>query len=88
MDGLCCITAPVPLRHQAADQGHANAQYNLGQMYFNGRGVPQDYILAHMWANLGASSLSGDDGKLAATNRDIYAGKMTPAQIEPRAVQA
>jgi hypothetical protein len=35
-----------------------------------------------MWANLGASSLSGDDGKLAATNRDIYAGKMTPAQIE------
>ena len=27
---------------QAAEQGHANAQFNLGWMYANGRGVPQE----------------------------------------------
>ena len=27
----------------AAEQGNANAQYNLGVMYDNGEGVPQDY---------------------------------------------
>jgi TPR repeat protein len=30
----------------AADQGHANAQSNLGGMYKNGRGVPQDHTEA------------------------------------------
>ena len=29
-----------------ADQGDAGAQYNLGDMYANGRGVPQDYAEA------------------------------------------
>ena len=33
----------------AADQGHAEAQFNLGQMYFNGRGVPQDRTDAARW---------------------------------------
>ena len=27
---------------QAADQGDADAQYNLGLMYANGEGVPED----------------------------------------------
>ena len=27
-----------------AEQGNADAQYNLGNMYYNGRGVPQDYL--------------------------------------------
>lgn len=38
-----------------ADKGDAVSQRNLGIMYFNGRGVPQDYVLAHMWCNLAAS---------------------------------
>jgi TPR repeat protein len=29
-----------------AQQGNAAAQYNLGVMYSNGRGVPQDYAQA------------------------------------------
>ena len=29
-----------------ADQGRAIAQYNLGVMYNNGKGVPQDYAEA------------------------------------------
>lgn len=39
--------------------------------------MPQDYVQAHKWYNLGATA--GD--KEAITNRDIVAGKMTPAQI-------
>ena len=66
----------------AAAQGDARAQYNLGVMYDNGDGVAQDYTRAHMWFNLAASSLTGDDGKRASTNRDNIAKKMTPSQIE------
>ena len=32
-----------------ADQGDANAQYNLGFMYEKGQGVPQDYATAVSW---------------------------------------
>jgi len=34
---------------KADDQGHANAQFNLGFMYYYGRGVPQDYAEAMKW---------------------------------------
>jgi uncharacterized protein len=34
---------------KAADQGIANAQYNLGVFYANGHGVPQDYVEAVKW---------------------------------------
>ncbi len=46
-------------------------------MYDNGQGVPQDYVRAHMWWNLTAST--GDED--AIKNRDIVAKQMTPAQI-------
>ncbi len=32
-----------------AEQGDANAQYNLGLMNYHGRGVPQDYTQAMRW---------------------------------------
>jgi len=32
-----------------AEQGDAYAQYNLGLMYFNGLGVPQDEKIALKW---------------------------------------
>ena len=38
----------------AAEQGHASAQYNLGFMYNNGRGVPQDDKTAVKWHTLAA----------------------------------
>ncbi len=66
----------------AANQGIAEAQNNLGLMYGMGEGVTQDYILAHIWLNLAASSLEVRDGKRATTNRKDVAGKMTPAQID------
>jgi TPR repeat protein len=34
---------------KAADQGHANAQYNLGGMYGKGQGVGQDFREAIKW---------------------------------------
>ena len=33
----------------AADQGDADAQYNLGTMYRDGEGVPRDYAEALKW---------------------------------------
>ena len=39
----------------AAEQGHANAQFSLGVMYDNGKGVPQDYKEAVKWLRLAAS---------------------------------
>ena len=38
-----------------AEQGMAIAQYNLGLMYANGDGVPQDYVLAVSWYRVAAA---------------------------------
>lgn len=37
-----------------AEQGNAAAQHDLGQMYVNGNGVPQDYAEAVKWFRLAA----------------------------------
>ena len=37
-----------------AEQGSANAQFNLGGMYEYGEGVPQDYKTAAKWYRLAA----------------------------------
>jgi TPR repeat protein len=34
---------------KAAEQGHAQAQYNLGWMYANGQGVAQDHAEPAIW---------------------------------------
>ena len=61
----------------AAEQGNASAQTYLGLMYATGQGVPQDYVRAHMWFNLSAST--GDED--AIKGRDIFAKRMTSADI-------
>ena len=43
-----------------AEQGHATAQYNLGLMYRNGKGVPQNHKTAVKWYRLAAEQ--GDAG--------------------------
>jgi TPR repeat protein len=50
---------------------------DLGLPYNDGKGVPQDYILAHMWLNLAGAT----GAKEAVMLRDSIAKKMTPAQI-------
>jgi len=44
----------------AAEQGRAYAQYNLGVMYNNGTGVPQDYAEAMRWYRLAAEQGDAD----------------------------
>ena len=43
-----------------ADQGDALAQYNLGVMYSNGQGVPQNYAEAMKWYRLAANQGDAD----------------------------
>ncbi len=38
----------------AAEQGYADAQFNMGVMYSKGKGVPQDYKTAVKWYKLAA----------------------------------
>ena len=60
-----------------ADQGDANAEFQLGAMYLSGSGVPQDYVIAQKWLNLAAAG--GDEE--AIKYREMIAPRMTPAQI-------
>lgn len=63
----------------AAEQGDANAQNKMGKIYENGTGIPQDYVRAHMWWNIAASS---DESKNASKNRDSIANWVTSSQRE------
>ena len=42
-------TADIAALRVRANAGDANAQYNLGNAYFNGRGVPLDTVEAVSW---------------------------------------
>ena len=61
-----------------AEQGNADAQNNLGVIYNNGWGVLLDFVRAHMWFNIAATS---GDSKYASKNRDIVAKKMNSTDI-------
>ena len=59
----CCIMTAKAYRRttlrrlsggKAAEQGNATAQFNLGAMYKNGRGVPQYYAQAAVWCRAAA----------------------------------
>ena len=60
-----------------AEQRNAFAQKNLSVMYAFGKGVPKDYVYAHMWGNLAAAN----GNELGGMLRDDYESKMTPTDI-------
>ena len=62
---------------KAAEQGRADAQYNLGFMYDNGVGVPEDDIQAYAWISL-ASAQGVEIGEIA---KETLTGEMTRAEI-------
>jgi len=62
---------------QAAEQGHALAQYNLGGMYSSGRGVERDTVRSYMWMLLAADA--GDE--TASANKSIVARRLSPSEI-------
>lgn len=70
---------PQSLRaiRMAAERGDVAAQNNLGVLYAEGEGVPQDNVLAHKWFNLAAAQ----GNRIAAQNRDEMASRMSTGQI-------
>ena len=58
-------------------EGGRRAMLAFGRAFARGLGVPQDYILAHMWLNLTA----GRGNVEVARERDGLAAKMTPQHI-------
>jgi TPR repeat protein len=50
----------LQLFHPLADQGNAIAQYNLGVMYYDGKGVAKDDAEAMKWYCLAADQCSAD----------------------------
>ncbi len=65
----------------AAEQGNAEAQYNLGLMYLEGLGVTQDNAEAYAWIRTAAAQ--GKSGTLEI--RQTLLREMTPSQ-EDRAI--
>ena len=63
----------------SAEQGNAEAQYNLGVMYALGQGVIADKVYAHMWGNI-LNSNGHEDGKKIMDY--LLKQGMTPSQIE------
>ena len=77
MLGGCAEESELESTRMSAEQGDAIAQYNLGVMYDNGTGVPQDYKEAYAWWSVA----KGNGDELAATNLGIVTKKMTKEQI-------
>lgn len=46
---MVTLAQDVEARRKAADQGHADAQFNLGFAYAQGQGLPQDCAEAAKW---------------------------------------
>ena len=60
-----------------AEQRNAVAQKDLSVMYAFGKGVPKDYVYAHMWGNLAAAN-----GNVDAKEAKVSLAKiMTPESI-------
>lgn len=58
--------------------GDAGAQFMLGTIYENRKGVPKDFIEAYAWYNIAKVH---DDSELIAKGFNRLENKMTPAQI-------
>lgn len=70
---------------RAARQGDTRSQFYLAQYYNEGKGITQDYMKAHMWANLagagGNDVLNEKIAKKARELRDRISKNLTPAQV-------
>jgi len=73
-----------------ARQGYADAQYNLGALYYNGRGVAKDYVRAYLWKSLAADgTVTTVPQRRARAGRDAIGAVMSQSQLaEARALIA
>ena len=60
-----------------AEQGNVSAQFNLGVMYDNGEGVPQNNVRAYVWWSVAAAQ----GNEVGRNNRDRMADILTPDQL-------
>ncbi len=60
-----------------AEKNFGLAQYMISHAYGSGQGFEQDYLKAHMWANLAAAN----EHEGATKRRDVWSQLMTPEQI-------
>jgi len=63
---------------KASEQGHIEAQYNLGHIYEYGDEAPQDYKQAYFWYTKAAEK----SHYFAKEDRDKMLEKMSQSQIE------
>ena len=61
---------------KAAEQGFANAQFNLALMYANGQGAPQDNVDAYAWLSIAAPKVPE-----AEASRAKLLAEISPEQI-------
>ena len=60
-----------------ARQGHAGAQYNVGLLYHEGKGIKQNNVTAYAWWDNAATNGYQD----AKEKKTIITERITPAQI-------
>lgn len=78
------VARAAHLFEAAAHAGLAPAMMNLGLMYFDGRGVPQDYELGQMWLLLANAAGQPE----AATRAERLSQQMPPDQINAAQARA
>lgn len=76
---LCLDIGESPIKavkwyRLAAQQGHTDAQFKLGIIYEQGRGVPQDDMLAYMWFDIAIKQ----GRKATEENRIPAAARLSP----------
>ena len=70
-----------------AELGNPRAQHGLGYMYYFGEGVPEDYVIAHMWFNIACavsmnSALKSQSGSYwGCSERDSVGIKLSASDI-------
>lgn len=71
------IKAAVKWYQKTAIQGHALAQYNLGELYLDGKDMGRDYVRSYVWTSFGANQ----GIKVAEDNLSVLEEEMDPEQI-------
>ena len=79
-DYICALAEFLPL----AEQGDSSAQFNLGVIYSNGKGVRQDYFKAVKWyrkaAEQGQASAQYNLGLMYANGKGVKQNKTIAKQ--------
>ena len=73
---------------QLALKGDTESAYNMGFMYFNGRGVPRDLNLAVRWFKQAAESGDAQAQRMLVRFQDVAAGEDAACKPAPPVIQA